>query len=134
MWQFMHVWLPLQELWWQWTSKWACDRESEYLLLCFELWYVFVLTLDWCIFNALSLYVAINSRYMWLLKTLIFFLHPFCVCYYEICSLISLRRKGISTLSLINYDIYLYVRKNQVNHELFLENRYCRYIWVFFYT
>lgn len=77
-----------------------------------------------------SLFLCCYWADMWLL-TLIFFLHPFYVCYYEICSLISLRRKGISTLSLINYDIYLYVRKNQVNHELFLENRYCRYIWVF---
>lgn len=54
-----------EELWWQLTSNWACDEESVYLLLCFELWYVIVLTMDWCILN-----VAIDSIYV--LKTDIF--------------------------------------------------------------
>lgn len=56
--------------------------------------------MDWCILN-----VAIDSIYV--LKTDIFNQYPLYFCYYKICSLISLRRKGISPLFL--KLLYMYI-------------------------
>lgn len=121
-----------EELWWQWTSNWACDKESVYLLLCFELWYVTVLTMDWCILN-----VAIDSIYV--LKTDIFNQSFVFLLLQDLQFDISQAKRYFSSFSKIVIHVYtgmfihVYVgKKNQVKLELFLENRYPTYIsfWI----